>query len=80
MDVAGPSKHISLDDMNRLVDDAKSHGNSYFGILGGEPFLHPQLMEIFRSASGLLLSGLHERPADHRRGGGGCGRSATSRR
>src|SRR4029453_5685567 len=22
-------------------------GNSYFGILGGEPFLHPQLLDIF---------------------------------
>src|SRR5258708_40188834 len=33
--------------MNRLVNDAKKHGNSYFGILGGEPFLHPQLLDIF---------------------------------
>lgn len=47
VDVAGPSRHISLEDMNRLLDDAKRHGNSYFGILGGEPFLHPQLMDIF---------------------------------
>ena len=29
-----------------MIDDAKRHGNSYFGILGGEPFMHPQLMEI----------------------------------
>ena len=43
------SKHISLDDMNRLINDAKKHGNSYFGILGGEPFLHPQLMDIFEA-------------------------------
>ena len=40
-------KQISLDDMNRLISDAKEHGNSYFGILGGEPFLHPQLLEMF---------------------------------
>jgi MoaA/NifB/PqqE/SkfB family radical SAM enzyme len=33
--------------MNRLIGDAKRHGNSYFGILGGEPFLHPQLLDIF---------------------------------
>ena len=26
--------------------DAKKHGNSYFGILGGEPFLHPQLLDV----------------------------------
>lgn len=49
VDVAGPSQHISLADMNRLIGDAKKHGNSYFGILGGEPFLHPQLMEIFEA-------------------------------
>lgn len=49
VDVAGPSKHIPLDDMNRLLNDAKKHGNSYFGILGGEPFLHPQLMEVFEA-------------------------------
>jgi MoaA/NifB/PqqE/SkfB family radical SAM enzyme len=40
---------ISLEDMNRLIGDAKKHGNSYFGILGGEPFLHPQLFEIFEA-------------------------------
>ncbi len=49
VDVAAPSKHISLEDMNRLINDAKKHGNSYFGILGGEPFLHPDLMEIFEA-------------------------------
>lgn len=47
VDVAGPSSHISLNDMNSLLNDAKRHGNSYFGILGGEPFLHPELMEVF---------------------------------
>jgi MoaA/NifB/PqqE/SkfB family radical SAM enzyme len=47
VDVEAPSKHISLEEMNRLIGDAKRHGNSYFGILGGEPFLHPQLLDIF---------------------------------
>jgi MoaA/NifB/PqqE/SkfB family radical SAM enzyme len=49
VDVEKESKHISLEDMNRLIGDAKKHGNSYFGILGGEPFVHPQLMEIFEA-------------------------------
>lgn len=49
VDVAGPSQQISLSDMNRLIGDAKKHGNSYFGILGGEPFLHSQLMEVFEA-------------------------------
>ncbi|MEO7650749.1 MAG: radical SAM/SPASM domain-containing protein [Bryobacteraceae bacterium] len=47
VDVEAPSAKISLEDMNRIINDAKAHGNSYFGILGGEPFLHPQLMDIF---------------------------------
>jgi MoaA/NifB/PqqE/SkfB family radical SAM enzyme len=46
VDVEAPRQFISLDDMNRLLNDAKRHGNSYFGILGGEPFLHPELFQI----------------------------------
>lgn len=47
VDVASESKRLSLDEMNRIVGDAKKHGNSYFGILGGEPFLHPELLDLF---------------------------------
>lgn len=47
VDVAAPAKKLSLDDLNKIVSDAKAHGNSYFGILGGEPFLHPQLLDLF---------------------------------
>jgi MoaA/NifB/PqqE/SkfB family radical SAM enzyme len=46
VDVEGPRHYIDLETMNRILDDAKRHGNSYFGILGGEPFLHPQLFDI----------------------------------
>src|SRR5262245_60602350 len=49
VDVEAPRKFISLDDMNRLLKDAKRHGNSYFGILGGEPFLHPELFRILEA-------------------------------
>ena len=41
VDVAAPTQKMSLDELNRIVGDAKAHGNAYFGILGGEPFLHP---------------------------------------
>lgn len=47
VDVEAPSRSLSLEEMNRLLTDAKRHGNSYFGILGGEPFLHPQLLDMF---------------------------------
>ena len=38
--VDGPRAEISLDDMSRVIADAKKHGNSFFGILGGEPTMH----------------------------------------
>ena len=47
VDVAAPAKKLSLDELNAIVNDAKAHGNAYFGILGGEPFLHPQLLDLF---------------------------------
>ncbi|HVS66564.1 MAG TPA: radical SAM protein [Thermoanaerobaculia bacterium] len=49
VDVAAPRAMISLEEMNRLIDNAKRHGNSFFGILGGEPFMHPDLLEILEA-------------------------------
>src|SRR5437879_8499647 len=46
VDVEAPREMIDLEQMNRIISNAKAHGNSYFGILGGEPFLHPNLIEI----------------------------------
>lgn len=46
VDVSAPQKLLSLDDMNRIINEAKQYGNSFFGLLGGEPFMHPQLMDI----------------------------------
>jgi MoaA/NifB/PqqE/SkfB family radical SAM enzyme len=46
VDVASPRQMIEFDEMNALIANAKQHGNSFFGILGGEPFMHPQLLEI----------------------------------
>jgi len=37
---------IDLEGLNRTILDAKKHGNAFFGILGGEPFLHPQLLDL----------------------------------
>jgi MoaA/NifB/PqqE/SkfB family radical SAM enzyme len=46
VDVASPRQMISKEDLNRIITDAKKHGNSYFGILGGEPFMHPDLLDV----------------------------------
>ncbi len=49
VDVTAPHAQIDFDDMNRLINNAKKHGNSFFGILGGEPFMHPGLMKILEA-------------------------------
>lgn len=46
VDVESPRNMIELDELNRLVNDAREHGNSFFGVLGGEPFLHPGLFDF----------------------------------
>ena len=46
VDVEAKSRKIELEDLNRIVTDAKKHGNSYFGLLGGEPFMHPQIFDL----------------------------------
>jgi MoaA/NifB/PqqE/SkfB family radical SAM enzyme len=47
VDVAAKQNIIDADTLNRVIKDAKRHGNSYFGILGGEPFMHPTLLDVF---------------------------------
>ena len=37
---------IDLETLNRTITEAKRHGNSFFGILGGEPFMHPGLLDL----------------------------------
>ena len=46
MDVESPRESIDQEALNRLISEAKAHGNTFFGILGGEPFMHPDLMTL----------------------------------
>ena len=46
VDVAAKQQTIDRASMNRLITEAKDAGNSFFGILGGEPFMHPELVDI----------------------------------
>ncbi|MGY8770491.1 MAG: radical SAM/SPASM domain-containing protein [Pirellulales bacterium] len=48
VDVAAKQEKIDLDAMDNMLNQAKAMGNSFFGILGGEPFMHSDLLEIFR--------------------------------
>jgi MoaA/NifB/PqqE/SkfB family radical SAM enzyme len=46
VDVAAKQETIKPDAMHRLIREAQEMGNVFFGIVGGEPFMHPQLLEI----------------------------------
>ncbi len=46
VDVAAERVAIDLETLNRTINDAKAHGNAFFGILGGEPFMHPDLLDL----------------------------------
>lgn len=46
VDVASKQQKIDVAAMDRLVNESKAMGNSFFGILGGEPFMHGELLEI----------------------------------
>ncbi|MCA9105699.1 MAG: radical SAM protein [Planctomycetales bacterium] len=46
VDVAHKQKKIELDALDRMIREAKAMGNSFFGLLGGEPFMHKELLEL----------------------------------
>ena len=48
VDVSAKQQVIDVPAMNRLINEAKSYGNSFFGIVGGEPFMHPNLLDVLR--------------------------------
>src|SRR6187401_3368080 len=51
VDVAAKQSKIEVAAINRLITESKEMGNSFFGILGGEPFMHPEILEIFERHS-----------------------------
>jgi MoaA/NifB/PqqE/SkfB family radical SAM enzyme len=46
VDVAARQETIKPEAFHKLVAEAKAMGNVFFGIVGGEPFMHPQLFEL----------------------------------
>jgi len=46
VDVEADRVQIDLETLNRTISDAKAHGNAFFGILGGEPFMYPELLDL----------------------------------
>lgn len=51
VDVSAKQEKIPEEDLNRLIREASEAGNSFFGILGGEPFLYPGLLDILGNHS-----------------------------
>ena len=46
VDVAHKQQTISPAAFDKLVREAKAMGNVFFGIVGGEPFMHPHLLDM----------------------------------
>ncbi len=46
VDVAAKQEVISAEALHRLINEAKEAGNVFFGIVGGEPFMHPDLLDV----------------------------------
>ena len=46
VDVAAKQETIEPDAFHKLVREARQMGNVFFGIVGGEPFMHPHLIDM----------------------------------
>jgi MoaA/NifB/PqqE/SkfB family radical SAM enzyme len=46
VDVAAKQEKIEAEQLHRLIREASEAGNSFFGILGGEPFMYKGLLDI----------------------------------
>src|SRR5919199_6225001 len=46
VDVAAKQQTISPDAFDQLLLEAREMGNSFFGVVGGEPFMHPHLLDM----------------------------------
>jgi MoaA/NifB/PqqE/SkfB family radical SAM enzyme len=46
VDVAAKQESIEPQAFHKLVREAKAMGNVFFGIVGGEPFMHPHLLDM----------------------------------
>jgi MoaA/NifB/PqqE/SkfB family radical SAM enzyme len=46
VDVAAKQQTINRAGFGKLVREAQAMGNAFFGIVGGEPFMHPELLDL----------------------------------
>ncbi len=55
VDVGAKQHRIEVEAANKTIAQAKAMGNSFFGILGGEPFMHKDLLKIFDQNRGVYF-------------------------
>jgi MoaA/NifB/PqqE/SkfB family radical SAM enzyme len=46
VDVGAKQHKIEADALDRMISEAKEMGNCFFGLLGGEPFMHKELLDV----------------------------------
>lgn len=51
VDVAAKQEKIEVEALSKVIRQANEAGNYFFGIVGGEPFMHADILEIFRRHS-----------------------------
>lgn len=49
VDVDHKQQKIDVDALNRMITTAKKMGNCFFGLLGGEPFMHKELFDVLEA-------------------------------
>src|SRR5512147_1845339 len=45
----GHKEYMPVDKIQSIIDAGKRQGSYFFGILGGEPLMHKQILPIFNS-------------------------------
>jgi uncharacterized Fe-S cluster-containing radical SAM superfamily protein len=46
VNVTGKRSMLEKDEIDRIIATSQRYGSNFFGVLGGEPLMHPQLMDI----------------------------------
>ncbi len=49
VDVAAKQQTIDVPALNKMITEAKDMGNAFFGLLGGEPFMHKGLFDVLEA-------------------------------
>src|SRR5689334_12454745 len=77
VDVSAKQQTIAPDAMHKLIREAKEMGNVFFGIVGGEPFMHPNLLDMLAEHPDCYFRFSPTAHSSPKNAPSQCGRSAT---